>query len=200
MKFASIDTETTGLDPTWCQVLQIGVVVGDLSDSPINDLPRFSCYVQHNRFVGDPVALAMNKHTFEAIAKGGPSVMRPREAVDAFRKFLYDQFGQEPGAVVCAGKCFEKLDRPMLLALERSIMFDRSILPDLLHQRSIDPTNLFWQPELDDVRLPNTKTCMERAGLKGEVQHDAIADAIDVIKLIRVGQHNLRPSLYMEDC
>jgi hypothetical protein len=53
-----------------------------------------------------------------------------------------------------------------------------------MNHRTIDPANLFWDP-LIDRGLPNTKTCMERAGLDGEVAHTAVEDARVVCKLIR---------------
>ena len=44
---------------------------------------------------------------------------------------------------------------------------------------------MYWRPETDGVELPNTKTCMERAGISGEVAHTAIEDARVVALLIR---------------
>lgn len=53
-----------------------------------------------------------------------------------------------------------------------------------IRQRIIDPTVLFtnWN---EDEQLPNLTTCKERAGTGGEVTHDAIDDAWDVIQLLR---------------
>lgn len=53
-----------------------------------------------------------------------------------------------------------------------------------IRQRIIDPTILFtdWT---NDEALPNLTTCKERAKTGGEITHDAIDDAWDVIQLMR---------------
>ncbi len=50
--------------------------------------------------------------------------------------------------------------------------------------RCIDPGMRYWNPRIDKVP-PDTKTCLQRAGIDTEVQHEAIDDALDVIRLIR---------------
>ena len=52
------------------------------------------------------------------------------------------------------------------------------------HQRVIDPAILFVDWEKDEL-LPNLNTCMKRAGVEGEVTHDAVEDCKDVIKVLR---------------
>jgi len=54
-----------------------------------------------------------------------------------------------------------------------------------VHHRILDPAALYWQPEIDGVELPDTKTCMERAGIAGDVAHTAVEDARLVARLIR---------------
>jgi inhibitor of KinA sporulation pathway (predicted exonuclease) len=44
-----------------------------------------------------------------------------------------------------------------------------------------------WQK---DESLPNLNKCIERAGLTGEVSHDAVDDAIDVVRVIRAATNN----------
>jgi hypothetical protein len=84
---------------------------------------------------------------------------------------------QESG-IQAAGKNFGSFDKQFL---ER--------LPGLkgwvkFKHRSIDPGNLFWRPQTDK-ELPGSKTCMERAGIPGEVAHTAVADAMAVIQMVR---------------
>ena len=50
--------------------------------------------------------------------------------------------------------------------------------------RSIDPAILYFDLE-NDVSLPDMKTCMQRAGIDGEVAHTAMEDALVVVKLLR---------------
>jgi DNA polymerase III alpha subunit (gram-positive type) len=51
-------------------------------------------------------------------------------------------------------------------------------------QRTIDPAILYWDAKRDQ-QLPDMKTCMERARIKGEVAHTALEDALVVVKLLR---------------
>jgi len=62
-----------------------------------------------------------------------------------------------------------------------------------VHHRILDPAAMYWQPEIDGMELPDTKTCMERAGISGEVAHTAIEDARVVARLIRKASGNRRP-------
>jgi DNA polymerase III epsilon subunit-like protein len=43
---------------------------------------------------------------------------------------------------------------------------------------------LYFDLENDDS-LPDMKTCMQRAGIDGEVAHTAMEDALVVVKLLR---------------
>jgi hypothetical protein len=44
----------------------------------------------------------------------------------------------------------------------------------------------------NDESLPNLQKCMDRCKIKGEVTHDALQDAIDVVQVLRVvtGNYN----------
>lgn len=77
-----------------------------------------------------------------------------------------------------AGKNFGTFDKKFIERLPRWNDTFR------FRQRILDPAILFinW---LEDEELPNLNTCMKRAGVKGEVTHDAVADAKDVIKVLR---------------
>jgi len=50
--------------------------------------------------------------------------------------------------------------------------------------RVLDPASLYFDPKID-AALPDMKTCMERAGIEGEVAHTAVHDAKVVIDLLR---------------
>ena len=43
---------------------------------------------------------------------------------------------------------------------------------------------MFWRP-FEDEELPDSKTCMERAGIDGKVAHTAVEDALAVVRMIR---------------
>ena len=42
----------------------------------------------------------------------------------------------------------------------------------------------------EDDSLPNLNTCLKRSNLAGEVTHDAVQDALDVIRVIRSATNN----------
>ena len=77
-----------------------------------------------------------------------------------------------------AGKNFATFDKLFLEKLPRWQQVFK------IRQRIIDPTILFtdWK---NDEALPNLTTCKERAKTGGEVSHNAVEDAWDVIELMR---------------
>lgn len=77
-----------------------------------------------------------------------------------------------------AGKNFATFDKLFLEKLPRWNQVFK------IRQRIIDPTILFtdWK---NDESLPGLITCKERAKIGGEVTHNAIEDAWDVVELMR---------------
>lgn len=84
----------------------------------------------------------------------------------------------KPSHLNVAGKNFGTFDKLFLEKLPRWKQLFK------VRQRIIDPTILFTNWSEDD-QLPNLTTCKERANTGGEVTHDAIDDAWDVIQLLR---------------
>jgi oligoribonuclease (3'-5' exoribonuclease) len=198
--YLSVDIETTGLDPETRQILEIGAVYDDWT-KPMRDLPRFHCYVVHKDILGDPYALALNADTlrqfagFQQDCKNQPSLTRP---VTAWPKFLqpkevaeamamwFGQLGFELNkSVTPAGKNFASFDRQFLKRLPD---FEKKVR---LSHRTFDPAPYFVLPT--DDKLPDTKTCYERAGMNPKVAHTALEDALSVVQLLRVGVKRLRP-------
>ncbi len=188
--YLSIDLETTGLDPSYCQILEIGAVWDDWQ-SKIEDLPRFHCYVVHEQVVGEYFALSMpsNQKILERIAKRyAPenreySFFTPAQAMQELVAFTiarrYDaiKYGDTFPKLITAGKNFASFDDRFLMTLPGYKDLQR-------HHRCVDPGMRFWDPRIDKVP-PDTKTCLQRAGILTEVAHDAISDALDVIRLVR---------------
>lgn len=189
-KFVSIDIETTGLDPETCQIIEIGAIIDDWL-TPLPDPPTFHTYVKRNHYSGQPYALSMHSTIFRRIAteEKGYSYLYPKDIGPAFRTWVevncaciyhdpagnlsYDRFN-------VAGKNFASFDDKFLRKLPGFGKYFR------YWHRVIDPAILFWNPLTDD-KLPDTKTCMERAGLSDEVAHNALDDAKIVVKLIHIG-------------
>jgi DNA polymerase III epsilon subunit-like protein len=202
MIYVSIDIETTGLDPQKCQVLQIGAVIEDTNRViPLDQLAKFNCIVEHQEYVGQPTALAMNAKILKVL--GDMERLVDKEERVNYRKvnnivpvgMVAQSFSMwliangfkatETGAVKinAAGKNFATFDK---LFLQNIIGWTSKIQ---MRQRIIDPAILFvdW---INDDSLPNLNSCIKRAGLDGEVSHDALDDAIDVIRVIRAKTDN----------
>jgi len=176
MVYASIDIETTGLDPDHDQVLQIAAVI----DGPayytrrVDELPAFNMLVRRDRVSGDPFALAMNADLLRRISEHNKCLSLPQEVGEKLATFLSGYL--DNGRITAAGKNFASFDRQFL----------RRMAPEaiaLIHHRSIDPGTMYATPE--DRCPPSTEECLKRAGLSLPVTHDALADARLIVRLIR---------------
>lgn len=96
--------------------------------------------------------------------------------MDSFSNWWYTINGFTLPKITAAGKNFASFDLPFILKTPKSNLIE-------IRHRSIDPGTLWMKPT--DEKVPNTKECMCRAGIDGEVAHTAVEDAIVVIKLIR---------------
>jgi DNA polymerase III epsilon subunit-like protein len=180
-KYVSLDIETTGLNPENCQVLEIGAVIDD-GTTPIEECPTFHCYVDHGLILGEPFAVSMHQTILRRIAthEEGYTYLQPWEVATRFRDFLKEHgLDSENEKIVVAGKNYANFDARFLRKLTN---WDKHVR---VHHRILDPAALYWQPETDGVELPDTKTCMERADIPGEVTHTAVEDAQVVVRLIR---------------
>lgn len=197
MKYVSIDIETTGLDPEKCQILQIGAVIEDTNQvRQLEELATFNCVVEHPEYVGQPTALSMNSHLLKILGemerfsdkeerinyRKVNNILPVGTVAQSFNMWLVANgfTATDNGAVVinAAGKNFATFDK---LFLQKLPNWSAKIQ---MRQRVIDPAIMFvdW---LQDGSLPNLQTCIQRASLEGEVTHDALQDAFDVIRVIR---------------
>jgi len=186
MPYVSIDIETTGLDPETCQTLEIGAVFDNWT-LPLDKLPRFHCYVVHEQIVGQPFALALNADILRKLANPQKTedFLPPSEVADAMATWL-GRCGWDVSKVVTpAGKNFASFDRQFLKRLPN---FENKVR---LHHRTLDPAMLFWLRV--DAKLPDSKTCYERAGMDPKVAHTALEDALAVVQLVRTGVKRLKP-------
>lgn len=195
MKYVSVDLETTGLNPEACQIVEFAAVLDDLENlKPIEQLPTFQAYITSEIYAGEPYALSMHPTIFRRIAKREPGFqyLGRDTLMKEFRKFLIaNDWLPEPEAsgridlvagklkVTAAGKNFGVFDLPFL---KRHIWDWDNIQ---FEHRVIDPAMFFLSPE--DKKVPDSATCMKRAGLDGVVAHTALEDALMVARLIRNG-------------
>jgi oligoribonuclease (3'-5' exoribonuclease) len=213
--YACIDIETTGLNKENDQILELAVVLDDLSqdvakedlDEYVKQLPTFHCYIKHERIVGDPYAIAMHNRIFNFIAKEPITdieqlldsdysvyknylVLDPSTVHYELKEFL-STYGilSNSNKIVAAGKNLASFDIPFL---ENTLPgFDPKKEGNLFkfHHRLIDIGNFYL--EKTDRVPPDLQTCLQRAGLTGIVTHRAVDDATDCIRAMKVSRlHN----------
>jgi len=184
MSYVSIDIETTGLNPDTCQVLEIGAVWEDWK-RPLKELPTYRRLIPHEEYRGNAYALAMNAGLLKQLSgEGKPWFLNEDQVADDFAAWLKGCGWDGKTALTPAGKNFASFDRQFLKRLPR---FEQVVK---LHHRTLDPAVLWWKPE--DEKLPDSKTCYERAGQDGKVAHTAVEDALAVVRLVRLGIKRLR--------
>lgn len=208
MKYVSLDIETTGLNPENCQILQIGAIIEDTNSVlPYEELPKFNCLVEHEFYSGQPTALAMNSWIFEIFSKmerltkderltyrKEHNILPVGLVARSFQMWLIDnglipEYINEPVKINVAGKNFGTFDLRFLKKLPN---WGNSVS---VRQRILDPGGLVINWETDET-LPNLNACLTRLELDGEVTHDSLADAWDVIRVIRKVTHNYNLRVY----
>ncbi len=187
MKYISIDLETTGVNPKLNQILEFGAVIEDTNNPlPYDELPSFQTYIDNgDSLVGSPFALQMNSTILKRIAtkEEGYTYVKPTKLGKLFKKWLQDNnigslIDNTKMKITVAGKNFGSFD---LQFLNNCKSFNKHIQ---ISKRIIDPAILFVDWE-NDIELPNLKKCKELSNIEGEVTHNAVEDAIDVIKVLR---------------
>lgn len=166
MRYISVDIETTGLSPHTCQILEFGAV-----DSQTGAI--FHRYIKHESYAGDAIALAMNAEILRRVDKEG---IPDYELAYEFSRWL-GSIGLGEEKILFAGKNFGAFD---LQFLSRIHDWRRQIKS---YHRYLDPAMLYALPS--DPCPPDMATCMERAGLAGNVKHTAVEDAQVVVHLLK---------------
>ena len=180
MKYLSIDIETTGLNPFEHKIIEFGALLEDTEKThiPVSELPHYHCIIQQEK-KGDPISLEMNKAIFD-IMDTGWCVSQGAFLKDFF--FWCSNCGlpkDEKGKIriVAAGKNFSAFD---LLFLNEIPGFAQIFS---ISKRCLDPAMLYMCP--NDTELPSLQDCLDRAAINKTVAHNALADAADVINLLR---------------
>lgn len=187
MKYASLDIETTGLDPLENNVLEVGVIIEDTNNKlPREECPTYHKYLNYPIYKGDPYALYLNAHIFKKILelrKSDPNneLIGHGDLYFSLNDFLKNHFGE--GRILIAGKNVSGFDIPFIETLRLINPFPNPRIK-FLH-RTIDPAMLFTNFSLDTVP-PDLATCKQRAEFQNTVvTHNALDDAWDVIELCR---------------
>lgn len=199
-KFVSIDIETLGLEPDVCDVIEFGAVIDDPA-KPISQLPHFHCYVLppkrevngkvYEFYRGEPFAMQMHKDILYRIIMRKKdkeigdkyTFLEPQNVGGEFAAWLLNngfpwKDKDEPVKIKVAGKNFEGFDMRFLRRLPRFHDFVT------FHHRVHNPAQLYFDRKKDDD-LPSLDTCLRRAGIDSKVTHNAVDDALDVIRCLR---------------
>ncbi len=203
MKYVSIDIETTGLNPEKHQIIEFAAVIADSERQvAVESLPYCRLLIRHPTELttgpycaklhyklwcelveekGDPV----NTGNFSRNLKGSIWVY---DLAAEFRKWL-DHHNVDRQINV-AGKNFAGFDRQFLNKINNSKLLR-------FRQRVFDPAPLYFR--YTDAELPDTNTCLARAGLKVETDHTALSDARNVVTLLQVAMTLKNISEAMKD-
>ena len=181
MKYASIDTETTGLDCHKNSVTEVAIVIDDLANPlPIDMLPAFTTYVKYtNDLSWNMFAMNMFKDRIDEYTKTDKT--SNLDVIEKMMEFLTLHFGdiqESKHKITVAGKNFASFDREFLRELPYGHIFT-----NIIHHRTIDVGSMYMERE--DILLPSLEECKKRAGIVGGVAHKALDDAKDVVRLIR---------------
>ncbi|UOQ54413.1 exonuclease domain-containing protein [Hymenobacter cellulosivorans] len=186
MRYISLDLETTGGNPARHQILELAAVVEDTKHlRPLAELPAFRRVVRHPEYTGTAGALALNARLLEELARKepNPELCLPDELLPQLREFLL-LHGFRPDkkdcvAVTMAGKNIASFDLGFLRLLPGYGTLVRA------EPAMLDPAAFYlnWRK---DSRLPTMTICKARAHFEDNtVAHQALADALDVVQLLR---------------
>lgn len=206
MIYVSVDIETTGTDRQNDQILEFGAIIEDSKKQlSFEEIPKFEAIILHDRLSGNPYALNMNARLIEILAKIPPksskayvdyvnkhNIINPGHLGYAFAKFLrhhlnmreiYEEEDIIPVTVIASGKNFDSFDKQFLLNLSNFSKFVQ------FNRRSINVAEFFIDFQ-KDMQPPSLDECLRRAGFKNDiVNHKALDDAWDVIKVLRTQYH-----------
>lgn len=184
--FVSIDTETLGLGPK-APIIEFGAVIQNWLEPVVNPY-KFHCYVLPESTVYyncEPYAMSMHPTILRRIANRdqGYNYIRPNRLAQTFSNWLGANpqcFHSAPGRryIVVAGKNYTGFDHPRLV--QNVPDWDKKVP---VGHRVFDMGSLYWDALVDE-EPPSTGTCMKRAGLDGEVAHNALEDAEIIAKAV----------------
>jgi DNA polymerase III epsilon subunit-like protein len=187
MRYVSIDLETTGTKPSRHQIIEFGAVIENTNKNlELRQLPHFKRLVKHPEYTGQAFAFNLNARIFQELVHptGAATVCEAGELAEQFKKFLVNNgfdADEEKGYVriVAAGKNFATFDLQFLNCLPNWRDHIR------ISHKILDPV-MYYINYAEDEDLPSLELCKRRAGFEDPtVTHDALDDALDVVRLLR---------------
>lgn len=188
MKYLSIDIETTGLDPSVHQILEMAAVLDDTEhpEIPVTDLPYFRALVLADNYTVNPYCAQLHSTGLWQEIMGDATKQLPHTIrVDATNLIYYFtdwliRTTKSDESVFAAGKNFGAFDLQFLKKYAKNIGKAEK-LP--FKHRYFDPGCMYYAP--GDTEIPSLPTCLSRAGLAPTNLHTALGDALDVIRVLR---------------
>ena len=207
--YISLDLETTGLDVEKSQILQIGMVFDD-GISDIEDLPKLNIIVNNpNITYSEPYAMAMNHHIFKKIfdhLQGKKTevevISNMREVHEDVWRFIWrsiaklEKIDPNVNKIQFCGKNVAQFD---LHLLKNNILIDKTkntisqygddeeTYKALIDHRTIDIGGVFEPIFGFNAGLGKINKLI---GIE-PITHDALQDAIDVVKARRWANENI---------
>ena len=173
----------TGLNEEKCELLEFGCILDDFNNPlPLEQLPRFHCYFAQEFYTGEPQALSMHPVIFKRIADREPgyTYVSPTRFGNMFKLFLLKNGYKEERQLVYINVAGKNVDGDVRF-LQMKTDIDKHVR---VRGRLIDPAILYADVKNDEA-LPGLSECKKRLGIEEKVSHNALDDAIDVIKLLR---------------
>ena len=208
MKYLSLDIETSSLSPSTGQVLELGVVIDDLSvkvdradlEEYLEQLPKFHCYIKHPNVVGEHYAVSMHNRIWQVLAKESVyrtfnnnllpegAIVEERDVYKYLGRFLKEHglITDSSNKVTVAGKNVAGFDIPWLKTIPgfNCINPNYSGLLYKFSHKVIDVGPLWLK--YTDSEPPSLDECLQRAGINKTVDHTAVGDALDVIRCLKM--------------
>lgn len=189
MKYFSIDIETTGIDPEKHQILEVGAIFEDTDKQlSFDEIPKFHRILSPpSDIIGTPFALNMNQRILKILSSDKLCTENRVTTYDSFIKQFINwikEVNNGNNKINCAGKNFAGFDKQFL---EKNFPLFKSEIK--ISNRVLDPAILY--AKLSDDSLPNTETCVKRAGIELNNFHYALDDSWTVIQLLRKKYHLL---------
>lgn len=182
MKYIAIDIETLGLDPSLHSVIEVGALIEDTEKKlSYEDIPKYNVLLKHDAYIAQTFPMVMHHELLKEYDSKTPSM-----------KIIYfDLFSKDFAYWLSSNGI--NISKPINIAGKNVASFDLPFLRNLpeftetfkIKQRILDPAILYFEPSIDKYGLPNLEDCKKRAGLHATVAHTALADAWDVVELIR---------------